>query len=306
METPQVTLRSWLSILALGIIWGSTFMMIDIALRGITPFWLAAARITIAAGVMLAIWQSVGRPLFSAPVALGTWRNLVLIGVLSSAVPFTLLAFGLQTVSTGFAGVAMASVALMVLPLSHFFVAGERMTPLKAGGMGLGFCGVVLLIGTDALSSTGQDGELWGRLACLASAACYAVSSVLMRRLPPVDPVGLSTVTLAIGAACSVPIAVAMETPPASVPATPLIAIIVLGLIPTALANLIRVRVVRTAGPVFMSLVSYQLPLWSVFFGAVILSEPLPGGLLGAMALILSGMALSQWKSLRRLFVAVL
>ena len=75
-----------------------------------------------------------------------------------------------------------------------------------------------------------------------------------------------------------------------------------LGLVPTAFANLLRVLVVRSAGPVFMSLVNYQVPVWSVVLGALILAEPLPPSLLYAMALILAGVGLSQYGALRRLF----
>ena len=78
--------------------------------------------------------------------------------------------------------------------------------------------------------------------------------------------------------------------------------LVFLGLVPTAAANLLRVLVVRGAGPVFMSLVNYQVPVWSVVLGALILSEPLPPALLYAMVLILAGLGLSQYGALRRLF----
>ena len=75
-----------------------------------------------------------------------------------------------------------------------------------------------------------------------------------------------------------------------------------LGLIPTAAANMLRVSVIRTAGPVFMSLTNYQVPMWSVLLGVVLLGEPLRAGLLLAMGLILCGVALSQYGALKRLF----
>lgn len=74
------------------------------------------------------------------------------------------------------------------------------------------------------------------------------------------------------------------------------------GLIPTAAANFLRVLVIHTAGPVFMSLTNYLVPVCSVILGALILSEPLPPSLLAAMLLILFGVCLSQWGALRRLF----
>ena len=79
-------------------------------------------------------------------------------------------------------------------------------------------------------------------------------------------------------------------------------AIIFLGLFPTALATLLRVIVIRSAGSVFMTLVNYQVPLWSVLCGALILSETLPLRFFAALALIMCGLAISQWGSLRRLF----
>jgi drug/metabolite transporter (DMT)-like permease len=78
-------------------------------------------------------------------------------------------------------------------------------------------------------------------------------------------------------------------------------AILFLGLIPTAAATLLRVKVIQTAGSVFMTLVNYQVPIWSMIFGAVVLSEELPFRFFIALALVLVGLAVSQWNSLRGL-----
>ncbi len=294
------TPANWLMVAALGITWGATFLVIEIALRGITPFWLAAGRIGFAALLMTAIWGARGGRLFLSDQR--GWSSLCLVGVFSSAVPFMLLSWGQQFVTSGFAGVSMAAVALMVLPLAHVFVPGEAMNLRKTLGFVIGFAGVVILIGTQAFESTGSGMETAGRLACLGAAACYAGSSVLVRRLPPVDPIGLATVLLLIGAAVVIPAAFAVEGPPPLPDRNTLIALAVLGLVPTAAANLLRVLVIRSAGPTFMSLTNYQVPLWSVIFGAVILGEPLPPSLLTALSLILIGVALSQWNALRGLF----
>jgi drug/metabolite transporter (DMT)-like permease len=288
----------------LGLIWGGTFLVTEIALRGITPFWLAAARTVVAALLMLAIWQARGRRLFADAPDRRALVRLGLIGALSSAVPFALLSWGQQYVTSGFAGVSMAAVALIVLPLAHVLLPGERATPLRAAGFAIGFAGVVVLIGTQAFEPGGHPLELAGRLACLGAAACYAVSSVQMRLLPPVDSIGLSTVTLLIGAAIAVTSALIAEGAPPLPDAPTLAALAILGLLPTAAANLLRVLVIRSAGPGFMSLTNYQVPVWSVLLGALVLGEPLPPGLLSALALILAGVALTQHATLRRLFAA--
>ena len=296
----QIRRADWLMIATLGITWGGTFLVIEIALRGITPFWLAAARIGFASILMGAIWGLRGFTLFKGD-APRPWGTLLIIGALSSAVPFMLLSWGQQYVTSGFAGVSMAAVALMVLPLAHFLVPGENLSARKLAGFAIGFTGVVLLIGAQAFDSTGAALETAGRAACLGAAACYAVSSVLMRRLPPVDPVSLASVLLLIGAMLVIPLAWAIEGPPPLPDRQTIAALAVLGLIPTAAANLLRVMVIRSAGPTFMSLTNYQVPVWSVLLGALILNEPLPPSLIYALGLILSGLAISQWQSLRRL-----
>ena len=181
-------------------------------------------------------------------------------------------------------------------------IPGERLTVRKSLGFLIGFAGVIVLIGPEAFSATGADGELQGRLACLAAAGCYAVSSVTMRRLPAVDPVGLSAITLLIGAVFVVSAAIVVEGPPPSPSLWGWFLLALLGLIPTAAANLLRVLVIRSAGPTFMSLTNYQVPLWSVALGVIFLGEPFRASLLIALVLILAGVALSQWGALQRLF----
>ena len=301
MTAPNITRNSWLMIIALGLIWGATFMVIEIALRGITPFWLAAARIGSAAALTIAIWLPMGGRLF-ADRAGAPWRMMIFISALSTAIPFMLLSWGIQYTTSSFAGISMASVALIVLPLAHVLIPAEAMTLRRTIGFAIGFQGVVVLIGPQALAPTGTAGEFGGRIACIAAAGCYALSSVLMRQLPAVDPVGLSAVGLMMGAMVVIPAAFLVEGPPPLPDGTTLLALGVLGLIPTAGANLLRILLIRSAGPTFMSLTNYMVPLWAVIFGVSFLDEALAPSLFIAMALILAGVFVSQWGALRRLF----
>jgi len=93
-----------------------------------------------------------------------------------------------------------------------------------------------------------------------------------------------------------------MEGVPEMPTGLPLLACLYLGLLPTGVAQLLLVQVIRSAGPVFMSLVNYMVPIWSVIFGTVLLHEELPSGLLWALLLILAGVGLSQFRALRQLF----
>lgn len=299
-QGPDITGKSWAMVATLGFVWGGTFLVTELALEIMTPFWIAGARIGFAALLTLVVWGWQGAHLFVD--GRRDWPNLIVVGLLSTAVPFMLLAWGQQYTTAGFAGVSMAAVALIVLPLAHVFVPGERMTLRRTIGFVIGFIGVLVLIGPEALRSTGSNMELWGRMACIGAASCYAMSSILMRRLPPIDPVGLSGVTLLIGAVFVLACAVVVEGAPNPPGAYGFAILAFLGLVPTAAANMLRVWVIRTAGPVFMSLTNYQVPLWSVMLGVLLLGEPLHRSLLIAMVLILCGVALSQYGALKRLF----
>ena len=125
----RVTKQSWLLLTLLGLIWGSTFMIIELALDGISPFWLAATRISIAALITNIIWVSSSRKLFQTELT--AWRTLVFSGVFATAAPFIALSWGQQYVTSAFAGISMASVALLILPLSYFFVAVKKLLPLQ-------------------------------------------------------------------------------------------------------------------------------------------------------------------------------
>jgi drug/metabolite transporter (DMT)-like permease len=298
---PDITAKSWIMVATLGLVWGASFLFIELALTGVGPFWLTASRILFAGLLTTAIWKMRGGPLYETDERAG-WVPLLAVGVLSSALPFVAISWGQQFVTSGFAGVSMAAVALVVLPLAHFFVPGERLTLRKSLGFLIGFIGVAVLIGPEAFRSTEVDGELFGRFACVLGAACYAVSSVVMRRLPPIDPVGLSAVTLLIGAVPVTVLAAIVEGVPPMPSAEVAMVILTLGLVQTAAANLLRVMVIRSAGPVFMSLTNYQVPLWSVLLGVLLLGESVEASLFMAMVLILTGVFLSQRGALRRLF----
>ena len=157
-------------------------------------------------------------------------------------------------------------------------------------------------MGAKAFESTGASLETAGRLACLIAAMCYGVNSIMMRRLPAVDTIGLSTVLLIMSAAIVIPIALIVEGFPPMPSTKTMIVIALLGLIPTAAANFLRTLVIRSAGPVFMSITNYQVPVWSVVLGALLLGEPLPASLIMAMVLILAGVGLSQYGAFRKLF----
>lgn len=292
------TAANWASIGLLGLVWGGTFMIVSVALRDYGPVTVACARTTLGAAALLLLMRVMGRRWPTGNLRL--WGFLVAIGLLSTALPFYLLSWGQQYVPSAFAGISMAALPLFVLPLAHVF-ADEPLTYRRTAGVIVGFVGAAVLIGPGVFAATG-DRAAMGQLACVAAAFSYAVAAILTRRCPPIDPVVLSTLTLVVGSIVLIPAMLLAEGVPIWAGQTSGFAILFLGLMPTALAALLRVNVIRSAGPVFMTLVNYQVPLWSMVFGVLILSEALPWRFFVALALIMTGLALSQWGALMRLF----
>lgn len=294
----QPTLNNWLSILALGVIWGGTFMVVSIALEDYGPLTVACARTTLGAIALLSLMRAMGRkmPEWSPRLI----RFLIVIGLLNTALPFALLSWGQQYVPSAFAGISMAALPLFVLPLAHFF-SDERMSQRKLAGVALGFTGALVLIGPSVLR-IGTGWEPLGQIACLCASMSYAVSSVMTRNCPPIDSVVMAAATLVVGSACLLPAMLYFEGIPEWSGTRAGWAILFLGFVPTAFANLLRVATIRSAGSVFMTLVNYQVPLWSMLFGAWVLSEDLPWRFFTALALILMGLAISQWLGLKKLF----
>ena len=292
------TPTNWLSIGALGLIWGATFMIVSIALEGYGPLTVACARTTLGTIALLTLMKVMKSPvpIFDARMI----KYLVVIGVLNTALPFALLSWGQQFVPSAFAGLSMAALPLFVLPLAHAFT-DEKLTPRNMVGVCLGFVGAVVLIGPGVLR-IGSGLEPFGQLACIAAALSYAVSSIMTRRCPPIDPITMAALLLTVGAATLIPAMLWFEGVPHLADTRSTFAILFLGFVPTALAALIRIITIRSAGAIFMTLVNYQVPLWSMIFGALILNEVLPLRFFAALALILTGLAISQWSSLRRLF----
>jgi len=212
-----------------------------------------------------------------------------------------LLSWGLQYVPSAFAGISMAVLPLFVLPLAYFF-SDETLNLRWVVGVMFGVIGAIVLIGPGVLR-IGTGMEPWGQIACLLATLSYSISSILTRRCPPVDSITMAAFTLMFGSIIMIPLMIMIEGVPTPTTRESTLAIIVLGLVPTAFAAYLRILVVRTAGSVFMTNVNYQVPLWSVVFGAVVLDENLPIEFFIALGIILVGLAISQGKNPIRLLI---
>jgi drug/metabolite transporter (DMT)-like permease len=286
-------LSHWLLLFALVAMWGSAFMMTGIAVRGFTPPTLVAIRLVIAAILLGGLVLLSGR---AFPASRRFWLSSLAISLAGNCVPFWLISFGQQRIDSGLAGILMGIMPLTTMVLAHFFVRGERLNGTKAGGFLLGFVGLIVLIGPDALLQLrGEGTALIYQLAVLGGAVCYAINAIVARHRPPADPLVAAAGVMLMGSLVMLPIGgPAAPEQLASAPAVPFAAMIALALIATAIATVVFLKLVAVAGPSFTSFINYLIPVWALLMGMIFLGEEPQPTTFVALVLILAGIGLSE------------
>ena len=132
------------------------------------------------------------------------------------------------------------------------------------------------------------------QIACVAATCCYACGAIITRLCPPVNTMSFASGGLLCGSLFILPLAAMVDGIPGDISAASWGGVLFLALLPTGLATIILTFVIRRAGPPFLSLVNYQVPVWAVLIGVTVLGEPIPGHFLAALATILTGLAISQ------------
>ena len=289
----RATPSDWFILVILVAVWGASFAMSKEALRHLDASWVMALRLAVAALVLVPYAFIAGPGLRSSAA---TWGKYSWLAVIGYVVPFFIITWGMYFVSSGVAGLLMASIPLFMVVLAHFVLADERLNIPKSVGFLMGFAGIVILIGPEALFTFSLTGdELKGELAILAGCLCYAVHGVTAKRLGFDHPVKQSAAVCLAAAVLGVAFAALYH--PAGLSGVPLqgfAAVAGLGLFPTAIATLLAYRLMARAGPSFVAYSNYLVPIFAVLLGAALLSEELHWNILAALLLVLSGIAISR------------
>lgn len=287
------TLADWITLLALTIFWGTSFLFIELALQAFPPAVLVLARIGLGALALVGFMMLRGVALPRSPKIWASWAVIAVLGVL---LPMSLVAWGQQFIDSAEAGVLMAISPLFVYTLGHFLLPGERLTRWRLGGFLFGFGGVVLVIGPGAFAEWSGNAHLLGALAVLGSALSYSLNSIYARRIATQEPMALATGMMLLATVFSVPAGLAqmdaVSWPPGGMS---LVAIAILGLICSGFASVLYFRLIQGPGPGFTTLVTYLVPAWAVLAGAVVLQEDIAGRVYLGLALILGGIGLSEF-----------
>src|SRR5262245_22451946 len=172
----------WLMLMTLVAMWGSGFLFIEIAIRSIAPVTLVAIRIVLGAVLLFGAMRILR---LETPRDPRVWKYFVVLALIGNCLPFLLIPWSQVPIASGLAGILVGFMPLATLLLAHRYIEGERITAAKSIGFALGFAGLAVLMGPEALKQwRGTGAELLGQLACLGGALCYAGNSILTKRMP--------------------------------------------------------------------------------------------------------------------------
>lgn len=287
---------------ALALIWGSSYLLMKLGLGALSGVQVAALRILCGAAVLLVLLLLTRTRL---PRGRGTWGHLLVTGTLLCTLPWTLFAVGEERVSSAVAGIANATTPVAAVVTTALMLPGEPVGRRRQAGVAIGFLGVLLIAQPWSLAH-GPDPV--GFAMVLAASASYGVGWTYVRRfLHGVDPGGLSMPTAQVlVAAVQVPLLLLVDAwlrgasgdpaPAASAGGAqlwgPVLAVVLLGVVGTGLAQAMQYAVVRAAGPTVATSVTYPIVVVSVLLGVLVLGEQVgPVVLLGA-AVVLGGSVL--------------
>jgi len=271
--------------------WGASYMFIKVANRAFEPTSMILLRLAIASAVVLAVLvlQRGARAMLGDMHALG-WEGFAL-GVVNGAVPFTLIAWGEKYIDSGVAAIANASMPIFVVLLAIRWKPSETVRGLRLVGFVIGVLGVGVLAGVH------PEGGWWGAagtLAVVVASVSYAVGSLWGQRLVE-RASGLTIAASSMLGGLVVLLPAGLWQLPHRVPgwkeSGSVLALAVLG---TAVAQIIVYRALRSDGAARVSLVTYLLPVTALFYGVLLLGEPLTWQEVAGMVLILGGVALGS------------
>jgi drug/metabolite transporter (DMT)-like permease len=275
-------------LLTLALLWGSSFLFIEIALEEIEPTTMMALRLffgAVALVPILAAIRGAGRAVADLRSA---GRALWVLGVVNAALPFTLIAWGQQYIDSGIAAIANASLPIFVVLLAIRFRPSERVTGLRLAGIIAGLLGVAVLTGAEF---NGSWSGVVGTLAVVSASVLYATGALYAQsHIDRIDSIVLATGSAITGTIVLLPLAVVQW--PSQFPGWETFAsVAVLGLGGMAAGQLLYYVVIDRYGSTRASLVTYLLPVIALVLGALLLDEPVEVTALIGLVLILSGVA---------------
>jgi drug/metabolite transporter (DMT)-like permease len=281
----------WGLLLILSVLWGGSFFFTEVAVTTIPPFTLVVLRVGIAALVLAMVIRAMGQQI---PMTKPVWRAFIGMGVLNNVIPFCLIVWGQTHIASSLAAILNATTPMFTVLVAHALTADEKMTRARFSGMVVGFGGVVVLVGPDALADLGAN--TWAQVAVLGAAASYAFAGVYGRRFKAlkISPLQTATGQVMASALLLLPVALFVDRPwMLTFPSLSVwSSVIGLAVLSTALAYILYFRILETAGATNLLLVTFLIPVSAIALGVTFLGEVLETKQILGMVIIGGGLVL--------------
>lgn len=288
----------WGMLLLLSVLWGGSFFFVGVAVGELPTLTIVGLRVSLAA---LALWLVVAALKRSVPRRPSVWLAFLAMGLLNNAVPFGLFVWGQQTIASGLAAILNATTPLFTVVVAGLLLADEPINARKLAGVAIGFGGVLVMIGPEALAGLGVD--TWAQLACLGAALSYACAGVFGRRFKRLEvaPVVVAAGQVTASTLVLVPVALVVDRPwtLASPAVSTWAAIIALAVLSTAAAYILYFQILQRAGATNLLLVTFLIPVSAIGLGVLFLGERLEVIQLTGMMVIGAGLAAIDGRVLR-------
>ncbi len=296
-------IKEWGLLLALSILWGGSFFFTAVVVDALPPFTIVILRVGLAALALNVVVVAMG---LRMPTAVGVWGAFFGMGLLNNAIPFSLIVWGQTQIASGLASILNATTPLFTVVVAHYLTADEKMTGGRLAGLVIGFAGVVVMIGPEALA--GLSVYVFAQLAVLAACLSYAFAGVFGRRFRSmgVAPVATATGQVTASTLLLLPLVLWIDRPwTLPMPGVEIWAAVAgLALLSTALAYILYFRILASAGATNLLLVTFLVPVSAILLGVTLLGERLEPAHVAGMALIGLGLAAIDsrpFKALRRI-----
>ena len=277
----------WGLIFILSVFWGGSFFFIGVAVKELTPFTIVCCRVLLASAALQIVIRLKGGKM---PTDLKIWGAFFIMGALNNIIPFSLIVWGQTHIESSLASILNATTPIFSVILAHFLSGEERLSMNRFVGVVIGWAGVAILIGVESLKGVGV--ELMGQIAVLGAAFCYACAAIFAKnQFKGMNPMVVAAGMLTGSAVMMTPIAIIVDQPWHLSPGVSSVAaVIALALISTSLAYIIYFRVLSTAGPTNLLLVTFLMPVVSIILGVLILGEQIGWNAFLGMGFIFAGL----------------
>ena len=284
---------NYLLLLGIGIIWGSQFFFVDLVISSITPITLAAYK-AILGTITLAVLHLFNGKKERQPAGQKVWSLFIWIAILEAVVPFILIGWGQQYINSSTASILLGTVPIFTLIFMKIAAPQEKLPLQKWVSIFIGFGGLCLLFG-PTLSSLSFSGNVMGYLALVGASMSFALSLILIKRLPPISSILAMRNVLFVASVLLLPLAILFEEPfHIRLSWQQAIDVMILGVFQAGIVYMLYNTLIRRTNAAFASLTNYLVPLFGILLGTLILGDKVTWNSIAALVVIFISLAIGE------------